>query len=208
MKGLILKDLYMAAKYCRIYFVAAIAFTIIAFTDSSSLFLTFYPCMLCGMMPVNLLGYDERSGWLQYSEALPYTRSQIVSAKYLIGLGSQLIMLIITAVAQAIRMSLDGGLQLGSYAMLMVLLVDLSLISSSICLPFMFKLGVEKGRTAYLIAVGLLSASTVLFSDIFMENTVVGIDPIALFSALTLISIGILALSWYLSIVFYKKREL
>ena len=195
MKGLILKDLYMAAKYCRIYFIAAIAFTVIAFTDASSLFLTFYPCMLCGMIPINLLGYDERSGWLQYSEALPYTRAQIVSAKYLIGLGAQLIMLIITAIAQSIRMSLEGGLQLNSYVMLIVLLIDLSLISSSICLPFMFKLGVEKGRTAYLITVGLLSASTILSSDLLMGNIAAGADLTALLPISLLISAGILALS-------------
>ena len=81
MKGLLLKDLYMMRKYCRSYLLIAVVFIALSFASNQNLFFVFYPCLLCGMIPVNLLGYDERSRWLQYSGTMPYTRAQIVSCK-------------------------------------------------------------------------------------------------------------------------------
>ncbi len=204
MKGLLLKDLYMMKKYCRAYLLIAIIFIAVSFASSENLFFVFYPCLLCGMIPVNLLGYDERSGWLQYSETLPYTKRQIVSGKYLIGLGSQVAMLLITGIAQAIRMSLDGAFELKGYTVIMMLLLILSLITSSISLPFMFKLGVEKGRTAYYIMIGVVCAGSIISSSLLQQEiTLNTVLPI-----ICLVGIGIYALSWYLSIIFYKKREI
>ena len=48
----------------------------------------------------------------------------------------------------AIRMGVDGIFYPGEFLSMM--------IASSISLPFMFKLGVEKGRLAYLIMVGVI----------------------------------------------------
>lgn len=204
MKGLLLKDLYMMKKYCRAYLLIAIIFIAVSFASSENLFFVFYPCLLCGMIPVNLLGYDERSGWLQYSETLPYTKRQIVSGKYLIGLGTQVAMLLITGIAQAIRMSLDGAFELKGYTVTMMLLLILSLITSSISLPFMFKLGVEKGRTAYYIMIGVVCAGSIISSSLLQQE----ITPNTVLPIICLVGIGIYALSWYLSIIFYKKREI
>ena len=89
MKGLLLKDWYMMKKYCRSYVLIAVVFIALSLVSSGNMFFVFYPCLLCGIIPVNLLGYDERSRWMQYSGTLPYTKRQIVSAKYLIGLLAQ-----------------------------------------------------------------------------------------------------------------------
>ena len=62
MKGLILKDLYMMKHYCKSYLIIAIVFLIVSLSDTvANMFFLFYPCMLCGIIPINLLGYDERS---------------------------------------------------------------------------------------------------------------------------------------------------
>ncbi len=208
MKGLLLKDLYMMMKYCRAYLLLAVVFTVISFVDSENLFLAFYPCLLCGMIPVNLLAYDERSKWMSYSETLPYTRKQIVSGKYLIGLFAQSAMLIVTATAQGIRMGMSGTFRLNSYAVLMMLLLILSLISSSISLPFMFKLGVEKGRMAYYIMIGIVSAGSVASSNYVSGGIGDSLKTVTVFPIFCLIGIAVYAFSWYLSIVFYKKREI
>ena len=84
MKGLLLKDWYMMKKYCRYYLFVSIGFIILSMMSSGNMFFIFYPCLLAGMIPVNLLGYDERSRWTEYVGTLPYTKTQIVSAKYLI----------------------------------------------------------------------------------------------------------------------------
>jgi hypothetical protein len=208
MKGLLLKDLYMMVKYCRAYLLIAVVFSAVAFVDSSNLFLVFYPCILCGMIPVNLLAYDERSRWLQYSETMPYTRGQIVSGKYLIGLGAQAAMLIVTGITQAIRMSRDDVFQLKEYLILMILLLVISLLASSISLPFMFKLGVEKGRMAYYIMIGVVCAASVLSANLLTSEFPIQLQNNWVLPIVCLVGIGIYALSWYLSIFFYKKREL
>ena len=208
MKGLLLKDLYMAMKYCRAFLLIAVVFIAVSFVGNSNLFLIFYPCMLCGIIPVTLLGYDERSGWLQYSETMPYTRGQIVSGKYLIGLFAQIAMLILTGIAQAVRMSNSGAFDFNEYAVLMVLLITMSLIASSISLPLMFKLGVEKGRMAYYIMIGVVCTASVILSNILSGETPTEIKFDGVLPIICIIAIGIYALSWYMSIVFYKKREL
>ena len=159
------------------------------------------------MIPVNLFAYDERSKWLLYSETMPYTKTQIVSGKYLIGLGTQVVILVVTGIAQAIRMTLDGGLMLGAYLATMMLLLILSLISSSVCLPFIFKLGVEKGRMAYYMMVGIVCAGSIISSGLLTDNLLSKLQMNAILPIICLIGIGIYSLSWYLSVIFYKKRE-
>lgn len=208
MKGLLLKDLYMMKKYCKAYLLITVVFIAVSFASSENLFFVFYPCLLCGMIPVNLLGYDERSRWLQYSETMPYTKGQIVSAKYLIGLGTQVAVLLVTGIAQAIRMSIGGAFALGEYLVLMMLLLIMSLLASSITLPFMFKLGVEKGRMAYYIMIGIVCAGSIIASNLMSYGFQSEIKLNGILPVICLVGVGLYALSWYLSIVFYRKREL
>ncbi len=73
MKALLLKDFYMMKKYCRSYLLVMIIFAGLSVFDPtwwmSSLSLL---CLMAAMMPVTLLGYDERSHWNEYCAALPY----------------------------------------------------------------------------------------------------------------------------------------
>ena len=207
MKGLILKDIYMAAKYCRAYALIAVVFLGMSVVNSENTFLLFYPCLLCGMIPVNLLAYDERSKWLQYSATLPYSKAQIVSAKYLIGLMAQLTVLAATLIAQTVRMYLNGCFSLSGLLLLLGTTLLLSAFASSIAMPFMFLWGVEKGRIAYYVMVGIVSAAAFVINDLPMapggtEETVL-LTPL-----LCLVSAVLYGLSWYLSIKSFAKREL
>ena len=160
------------------------------------------------MIPVNLLAYDERSRWMQYSGTLPYTKKQIVSGKYLIGLLAQLAILIATGVGQVVKMSVAGGFVFGDFAVLMLLLLIVSTLSSSISLPFVFKLGVEKGRTAYYIMIGFVCGASVLASSIFRGQLMTEIQPNLILAVIAIVGIGVYILSWYLSVSFFRKREI
>ena len=207
MKGLLLKDWYMMKQYCRAYLLVTVLFLVISAVNSENLFMVFYPCLFCGLVPVSLLGYDERSRWLQYSATLPYSRAQIVSGKYLIGLLTQLAVFCVTGLVQGVRMKLQGGFDPGDFLVLMLLLLSIATVTSSISLPFMFKLGVEKGRIAYYVMVGFACAAGVLSSRLLGENGGAEITPNQLLGV-AFAGILLYALSWYLSIVFYQKREL
>ena len=149
MKGLLLKDWYMMKKYCRYYLFVSIGFIILSMISSGNMFFVFYPCLLCGMIPVNLLGYDERSRWTEYVGTLPYTKTQIVSAKYLIGLFTQITMLTAICITQSVKMNVEGTFVLKEFLVLMMLLLIMATVASSLTLPFVFKYGVEKKITKF-----------------------------------------------------------
>lgn len=208
MKGLLLKDWYMMKQYCRYYLFCAVGFTALSVISSGNMFFVFYPCLLCGMIPVNLIGYDERSRWMQYCGTLPYTKAQVVSGKYLIGLFSQLTVLLVIGTAQAAKMIISGNFDFGEFAVLILLMLIVSTLSSSISLPFIFKLGVEKGRTAYYVMVGFVCGASVLASGLFRGELGIEIKLNLVLTILAIVAIGIYIFSWYMSIVFYKKREI
>ena len=208
MKGLILKDLYMSAKYFRMYGLILLVFLATSFFQENTLFFVFYPFMICGMIPINLLAYDERFHWDIYCGTLPVTRDMVVCAKYLLSLMAQGTVFIITAGVQALRISLQGAFDWESYLVLLSLLFITSLVSSSITMPFIFKLGVEKGRMAYYAMIGLVLGAGYGFAGAFNERLQATV-PFGIFLILgCLMAAGIFALSWYLSIRFYRKREL
>ena len=207
MKGLLLKDWYMMKKYCRYYLFVSIGFIILSMVSSGNMFFVFYPCLLAGMIPVNLLGYDERSRWTEYVGTLPYTKMQIVSAKYLIGLFTQIALLTVICITQGVKMSIESNFILKEFLVLMMLLLIMASVASSLTLPFVFKYGVEKGRAAYYVMIGVVCAGSFIATTIFnkgLQNEIQlnGILPIA-----CIVGVAIYVASWCLSIMFYKKRE-
>lgn len=208
MKGLLLKDWYVMKKYCRSYVVIAVVFIAVSLVSDENMFFMFYPCLLCSMIPINLLGYDERSRWMQYSGSLPYTKAQFVCAKYLIGLIAQIVMITVIGIAQGIKMSAGGNFSLNDFIVLMSIVLITSTFASSMTLPFIFKWGVEKGRIAYYVMIGFVCVIGFLAAKSFSRNLQVEIQANTVLFVLAIVGIGAYIISWYLSIVFYKKREI
>ncbi|MCH5198337.1 MAG: ABC-2 transporter permease [Oscillospiraceae bacterium] len=208
MKGLLLKDWYMIKKYCRAYLVIAAILIAVSVVAETNLFLLFYPCMLCGVIPVNLLSYDERSNWLRYSCTMPYTKKQIVSAKYLIGILSQLALIALTGIAQGIKMTLNGSFEFKDFAVFISVMLALATLSSSIPLPFVFKMGVEKGRIAYYVMIGVLCAASFFAANVIRGEKQAEFGVNTVFAALGIVGVGIYFLSWRLSVKLFSKREM
>lgn len=206
MKGLLLKDWYVMKKTCRAYLLLVVVFLSISVFGGENVFMVFYPAMLVGMIPVTLLGYDERCKWQITCAAMPCTRAQFVSAKYLIGLLAQLATLGLTALAQALRMTLNGGFHWLTWGTLLAVLLAMSLLTAAITPPLMFRFGVEKGRILYCVTVGLMCGG----------STIIGLSgalDAAPFTVTALVGMvaaaaAVYALSWRLSIALYQKREL
>lgn len=208
MKGLLLKECYVIKNYCRSYILISLAFIVLSVIGNGNMFLVFYPCLLCGMIPVTLLGYEERSRWTEYSGTMPYTKAQLVSSKYLIGLIAQLAVILLMGIVQGIRMRVSGDFSLDDFTVLMLMMLSMAALTASIPLPFIFKLGVEKGRMAYYVMIGFACAASVLASDVFKNQLQQNLRSNLFFIVLPVLGIAAYLLSWYLSIVFFKKREI
>ncbi len=209
MKGLLLKEWYLMKKYCWTYLLITVIFLAISCVNKN-LFFLFYPCLLCGMIPINLLSLDERSGWARYSGTLPYTKAQIVSAKYLVSLFSMIGVPMAACIVRLIQMSLAGAFRWGELFTVLFAMILVSEVFASFCLPLIFRFGTEKGRIIYSVMVGLLCAvlSVVARLLLLWENfQKIEIELNILLVGLALVGTGLYVLSWFLSIWFYKKRE-
>ncbi len=206
MKGLLLKDLYMIKKYCR-FQLLFVAFILAGSLVTTNVFFIFYPCLISGIIPVTLLSYDELSKWNEYSYALPYKKSQIVTVKYIIGILAQILVFIISGVIQAVKMNIDGIFVLNNFLILMATLLVISFLMPSITLPFMFKLGAIKGRIAYIVMIFVYFAGVGAFSAYLVDGYIKIISFSGIITIVCLAVIALYAFSWRLSIAFYEKRE-
>ncbi|MFT4004135.1 MAG: ABC-2 transporter permease [Lacrimispora sp.] len=210
MKGLLLKDLYMAARYCRFYVAISLVFAV-ASIWGNNIFFMIYPVLMTTVIPVNLISYDEKSKWSVYAGTFPYSREELVSIKYvmtLIFLGIGVLMIV---AAQAVKMVIYGALDWKLLGLFTAVLPFVGLTGPCIMLPAIFKFGVEKGRGIFyaviIVVCALYGAVGAIGADsdimVFLLTTGIWIVP-AFFAAGLLLLWG----SWRLSIKFYEKREL
>lgn len=205
MIGLLRKDLYMTWAYCRFFVVILGVFLGVGLVNGENSFFVIYPMIIGMMLPVSILSYDERFKWHIACDALPCSRAQAVSSKYILTLLLVGLIFALTMLIQGIRLSRAGDLaQLWE---LPGMLLPVGLVGPAVLLPVIFRLGVEKGRIFYYVLVGLVAASAVIFSSGQLpEIPTVQVQLPGL--ALVLGSLVLFALSWGLSIVLYQRREL
>lgn len=206
MKALLYKDFCLMRKHCRAYLFVVAFILLAAVVEEDGLFMLLYPCMLVGMVPVTLMGYDERSGWDRYCAMLPYSKREIVSEKYVIGLLMQALVMALSTAAQVLRMRRfgDAGVPLG---VLLSMMMTASFSSVGLCMPFMFRLGVEKGRVAYYIMIGMVCGACAAASMHFGGMSAAAMPGAPVWLAAAALSAAIYAASWCVSVAWYEKRE-
>ena len=213
MKGLILKDFYVMKKHFKIIFLIILVFNALSIVNNNSVFFIFYPALFAGTMPMSLLSYDEHYHWDKYSATLPYSKSQLVSVKYIISIICEVVVITLSILAAGTNMIINDSFNIETLFNLFILLISLALILPALSLPFMFKLGVEKGRIVYYVAIGIACAMSFIMSDAAATNqtqtTVIAnySFPLPALIIALVAAATAYALSWLISISFYKKRE-
>ena len=202
MKGLLYKDFCMMKKYCRSYLLIIIIFMIVSiFNVGNNMFFAFYPCLIVGMIPTNLLSYDEHSKWNEYSKVFPYSPKEIVSSKYLIGLISLVVVVVVNTICQSIINKINNMFLFGAC------MITVSLVVSSMPLVFMFRFGVEKGRMAYYVLLGFFVALSFMFTNIIEGIEVLRINEYLLSVLLIIVGIVLYLIMWNASIKLYSKNK-
>ena len=199
MKGLLMKDFFLLTKYCKLYLVITVLFIGISIIKDNNTFFMYYPCLLASILPVTLCAYDEKEKWCSYCGTLPISKSQYVFAKYILGLVMIVIVTLSATAAQALKME---PIRINEYISIAAELLLVGLIPPSFILPFIFIFGVEKGRIAYFVAIGLVVAATIGMEQVSLPEGCVFNLPFAL-----LIAFVLYLFSGLLSSFFYQKRE-
>lgn len=210
MKGLIIKEFITFRKNC----IAPIIFlTFIMFGGIMGQYqmLVFAPLFI-SMLPSSYMTFDETSKWDIYSLIIPVKRSSIVSSKYIFTLILISISIILAALSGFIGLNIDKENEFvaSTFLMLITSLIFVGTLFPIIILPFNFKLGTAKARIATMIFAGMVGCGTAIFvnsneiSSLFIvlsnKNWLVNL-------AIVGSSIALFAISWGLSVLFYRKRE-
>ena len=204
MKGLLLKDIYVAKKNLRTFLVMILAFSLgsLAAKDSGNFFLCYGIVMMPGIT-MSLISYDERYHWDTYAGAMPLNREQMVTEKYLLHLGMVLVWLPVLLVLQHFQQVPAFG---GSPLTLLVAGLNLGLLLPGILLPIIFALGTEKGRAGYYV---VLFGGMILATVSEELTSLTGYVPEAMAGiVLILLPAAVYGLSWRIAIRLYKQRNL
>ena len=204
MKGLLLKDIYVAKKNLRTFLVMILAFSLgsLAVRDSGNFFLCYGIVMMPGIT-MSLISYDERYRWDEYAGAMPLNREQLVTEKYLLHLGMVLVWLPVLLVLQHFQQVPAFG---GSPLTLLVAGLNLGLLLPGILLPIIFALGTEKGRAGYYV---VLFGGMILATVSEELTSLTGYVPEAMAGiVLILLPAAVYVLSWRIAIRLYEKRSL
>ena len=204
MKGLLLKDIYVAKKNLRTFLVMILAFSLgsLAVRDSGNFFLCYGIVMMPGIT-MSLISYDERYHWDTYAGAMPLSREQMVTEKYLLHLGMVLVWLPVLLLLQRFQQAPAFG---GSSLTLLVVGLNLGLLLAGILLPIVFAIGTEKGRVGYYV---VLFSGMILAAVADELSSSVGFIPEAAAGILLiLLPAAVYGISWRIAIRLYEKRSL
>ena len=210
MRGLLLKDWYLIQKYAWSLYLMDVFFILLSLFASDNVFIFIYPYMFAGIIPMTLYAYDEREKWKGYCAALPVSRRQYVSGKYIMGLLSIAAVLVLSLVVHTAAF-LVAPVRTVDYLLdflsILPACATVGFLAPSLSLPLMFRFGSEKARIAYIIVLaGIAAMSSVLVGTGGLGNR---IETVSLRPALVYAVAPVLyLLSWVLSMAIYEKREL
>lgn len=203
MKGLLIKDFYTLIKQLKMFLLLIVFFSFLP-GSSTSAFAVIYSAML----PITALAYDERSKWDRLAAMMPYSYRNLVLSKYLLGficvLGAAILSFIVK-IASAIY--LKESIAVNTFLELLPI-VCLASIFLAINLPFMFKMGVEKGRLVFFVFIAIVGVGGVVFGEKATQLlSSLQMSIVLIMGFILLFSVVMNVISIALSISIYKHKE-
>ena len=216
MKGLLLKDLLILKNQMRNVLMVIIGFVIISIMMKSYFYIAFVVPFYIVMLIISSFSYDELNNSNTYIIALPFSRKEIVKARYLLCLLSIITSFLIGLLLSIIIPVLNEEMEFASIFASTLASITGVIFIISLLIPFFYKFGVQKGRVMLFIAIMTISLLIGIIISLF-ENSKLNI---ALFfnqleqinwMILILISIAIilfiLYISYLISYKIYKNKE-
>lgn len=201
MRGLLIKDAYTMIKETKLFLIFAV---IISFIQNDFLFS--YAIFYSAMLPLTALSYDERSKWNKLADMLPYSAKDIVGSKYIIGYLCVFCMSFLVFCGKILFAGLNQPMPGAEDWMALLGVACAATIIQSVNLPFMFWIGVEKGRYLFILfSVAAIIASLTCLEH--MELSQIHITPGALLSGILSFTIVCNLISFLVSKRIYQKKS-
>lgn len=206
MKGLMIKDIYQLKSYTRVFLVVVLFCILMGFSEQDAVFMTYYPGVLMGMMPITLYAYDEKEKFLALLSTLPIKKRTYVTAKYILGFLLVLLACVATGAVQGFKMVQTGNFVTMDFLLVMSVALAIGLVSPAIVLPLIFLLGTEKGRFVNIIVVVIAISFINLFMKMESDFQVI-VDAQQVVLIIIGVAVLIYGLSWWITATIFEKKE-
>lgn len=211
MIGLIYKDIYNLRKYVKQISISLVILGLVAVNLKNPAYLIGVIAIMCSMMVITSMSYDEYAKWDKYALTMPIMRKDVVLSKYILLILADIIgtgIAGILAVIMSLVMNLEGirdiSLISGSIALA-------SLFMFSVMIPILYKYGVEKARIIMFAVFGITALAGTAFVKLMQWLNIPkpGTEQIKLMGyAFPVIVIVTVFISYNISVMVFNKKEL
>ncbi|MDF2540671.1 MAG: hypothetical protein K0S47_389 [Herbinix sp.] len=206
MKGLLLKDALTLKKQGKIILIMVVFYTIYSASTKNISMLGAMVTLLCAMMPITTLSYDEFCQWDKYALSMPVSRNDIVLSKYIFGVILDLLGVAVVTVISLVIVLVTKTIDVKETLITTVAIGGVALVFLSIILPLLFKLGVEKGRLMLMVVVFVPTMLAMIAPNLNLPMPSEQMIKYAIYAS-PIVVILILLLSMQISIRIYNKKE-
>jgi hypothetical protein len=157
MVGLLLKDILNLKKYVKQIAFAMVLFVVFGINMKNPPYIIGMMVMMSSMMVITSMGYDEQAKWDKYALTMPILKKDIVLSKYLLLVVTTLIGAGVSLFVSIIMITfLDMG-NIKETLLACGIIILIAILSFSLLIPVIFKVGVEKARIMMFIVFGIPS---------------------------------------------------
>lgn len=211
MKGLLAKDFYMMLKTnSLLWYIVIIAFYTVCLSISMESMLII-SLILVITIPTTSISYDELSHWQQYSLALPYSRKQIVTSKYIFTILIELLFAVVGAILIGVDMIKQNEFRADQLVCFISMMMFMGAIYPTFALPFNFLLGTSKARFVLIAFMAFTFAAVFSLApqlrDFSTLEKLVDNNAYLLSAIILAVESVMLLVSWYISVKIYEKKE-
>ena len=212
MKGLLVKEKCSLWNTCKTFLIIPLFFyaaLVVVGMRQKGVNIDGFPIgmvyMMMGLMPISVINQEMASRWHIHAMTLPYSRTQIVSAKYITVL---IINLLTTVVSAAVLVICMAAFNNGSAEAILKMLfggIGMGLMPAVVFLPASYKYYDTVGGKRMIISI--VAGASIGVSNMFIMERA---QKSSLFGGgfvFMCLMIVLFIVSWILSIAFFRKKD-
>ncbi|WP_369281916.1 ABC-2 transporter permease [Oscillibacter sp. GMB15532] len=203
MKALLKKDIFVLLRQMRMFLLMIAIFAVIPRGN-----MTVFAIVYCGMLPYTAMAYDERSKWDDLAAMMPYTASDVVMSKYVLGWLAVGCATVLSALSNFL-LGLFVTTDLSSAALLPYMCMGFLMMA--VTMPIMFRFGVEKGRMFFILLMVFVAVGGAGLVAGLVDSGESGEIPKTMLAfvqvGIPVLSAALTAASIPLSMAMYKKHR-
>lgn len=214
MLSLMKKETLICKKYFLMMGVIGVFYLILGLSNDQMNSIVYMFVLICGITGVTTISMDDMAKWDYTVLTLPFTRRQIIGAKYLYGILATIAGVIYSTIAEIIRYSIYHNTDMYLHGITVCLITGVIFFYLSLLTPLIYKFGSEKSRIYTFIIILLPIIIVFILSQIGIIPDLDTIDLAAfakenIYLAFLVPVIGLVlyALSFLLTLSIYRKKE-